>query len=157
MTAPDLKHVSLLWAAPERAADIAAMHERLFDPAWTEDSIVQLLDSPAATSFIAQLATPRVSVGFILGQVAADEAEILSLGVAPELQRRGIGRQLVNGLARAAQRAGAKRLFLEVAADNSAAIGLYRALGFAEVSRRAGYYERKAGPAADALVLQLAL
>ncbi len=153
----DPKLVSLLWASPERAEEIAAMHARLFDPAWDQESVARLLDGPAATAFIAQLAQPRVAVGFIIGQVAADQAEILTVGVAPELQRRGLGQLLVNGLIRAARRAEAKRLFLDVAADNAAAIGLYQRMGFAEVSRRAGYYARKEGPAVDALVLSLAL
>ena len=30
----NLKHVSLLWAAPERAEEIAVLHARIFDPAW---------------------------------------------------------------------------------------------------------------------------
>ena len=73
------------------------------------------------------------------------------------MQQRSLGGQLVGGLIRAARRAEAKRLFLEVADDNAAALALYRRLGFVEVGRRQRYYERPAVPAVDALVLQLAL
>jgi ribosomal-protein-alanine N-acetyltransferase len=71
-----------------------------------------------------------------------------------ELQRRGIGLLLVDGIARALAGAGAQRLFLEVAADNPGAIGLYSLRGFVEVGRRRGYYARPGRPAVDALVLE---
>lgn len=154
----DERTVSLLWAGPERAAEIASLHNALFDDGWDERSVQSLLESPASTAFVAQIgAAPKITVGFILGQIAADEAEILSIGVAPELQRRGLGRRLVEGLARAARRAEGKRLFLEVAADNVKAQGLYRALGFKDVGQRKGYYKRKDQPAVDAHILALPL
>lgn len=154
----DTRTVSLLWAGPERAAEIAFLHSALFDEGWNEASVQKLLESPASTAFIAQIgAQHKITVGFILGQLAADEAEVLSIGVAPELQRRGLGRRLVDGLARAAKRAEGKRLFLEVAADNTKAQGLYRALGFKDVGLRKAYYKRKDGPAVDAHILAMAL
>jgi ribosomal-protein-alanine N-acetyltransferase len=153
----DPKIVSLLWAGPERAAEIAGMHARLFPPGWGEEGVARMLDNPAATSFVAQVGAPKITVGYVMGQVTADEAEILSLGVAPELQRRGLGTQLVNGLIRAVQRAEAKRLYLEVAADNAPAIALYGKLGFAETTRRKGYYHRPGASPVDAVVLQKAL
>jgi [ribosomal protein S18]-alanine N-acetyltransferase len=153
----NVKHVSLLWAAPERAAEIAALHMRLFTPGWDEASIKSLLEHPAATSLIAVSGEPKVITGFVIGQLAADEAEILSIGTAPDWQRAGLGRKLVEGLARAAKRGDAKRLFLEVAEDNVAGLALYRGLGFTETGRRKKYYQRPDGPAVDALMLALDL
>jgi [ribosomal protein S18]-alanine N-acetyltransferase len=154
---PDPKYVSLLWAGPDRAAEVAALHAQLFDPAWPEDSIRTSLDHPASTAFIAFDGRARQAVGFVMGQLAADEAEILSIGVAPAWQRHGLGKRMVEGLARAIERAEAKRLFLEVAADNDAAMGLYLSMGFSATGLRRGYYERNGAPAADALTLALTL
>lgn len=151
----NIKHVSLLWAAPERAGEIAALHKRLFDPSWDEASIQNLLEHPAATSLVAVAGDPKVISGFVIGQLAADEAEILSIGVAPDWQRSGLGRMLIEGLIRAVKRGEAKRLFLEVAEDNVAALALYKSLQFTEIGRRKRYYERPSGAAADALVLAL--
>jgi ribosomal-protein-alanine N-acetyltransferase len=159
-TAPqpvDPKYLSLLWAGPDRAAEIAALHEKLFDPPWDAATVRPLLDHPGSTAFVALLGQPKATVGFVLGQIAADEAEILSIGVAPEWQRRGLGRRLVEGLARAVARAEVKRLILEVADDNAAAHALYRGLGFTEVGRRRNYYHRTSGSPVDALLLALAL
>ena len=81
----------------------------------------------------------------------------MSVGVASEWQKLGLGRRLVDGLARAVKRAEARRLFLEVATDNAGAIALYRAAGFSEQGRRKAYYKRADGTAADALTLALDL
>lgn len=153
----DPKLVSLLWAGPDRAGDIAALHGVLFDPPWGEKAIAGLLDHPASTAFVAVIGNPKEVAGFMMGQLAADEGEILSIGVSPKWQRRGLGRLLVEGLARALKRAEARRMFLEVAADNAAALALYRVLGFSETGRRKGYYQRKDAPSVDALTLALSL
>lgn len=150
--------VSLLWATPDRAAAIADVHRALFPEPWDIAAIVSLLERPGATSLIAEAGEPRALAGFVIGQIAADEAEVISIGVAPAAQRRGIARQLLEGLIRAAKRAEAKRLYLEVAEDNAPALALYRRLGFAETGRRKGYYTRRApASAADAVVMTLVL
>jgi ribosomal-protein-alanine N-acetyltransferase len=156
-TPPDPKNLSLLWASPERAEEIAALHARLFNPPWDAESITRSVEHPASASFIAQVREPRLLAGFVIGRIAADEAEILSIGVAPEWQRRGIGRHMVEGLVRAARRADVTRLFLEVATDNEPAIALYKSLGFKTAGRRKAYYERAGAENVDAVILALAL
>jgi [ribosomal protein S18]-alanine N-acetyltransferase len=160
----NIKHISLLWAAPERSAEIAALHARLFVPPWDEPAVKSLLEHPAATSLVAvandpkgKPDDPKILCGFIIGQLTADEAEILSVGVAPDWQRTGLGKMLVEGLMRAVKRGEAKRLFLEVAEDNTAAIALYRRLGFIETGRRQRYYVRPGKAAVDALNLAITL
>lgn len=153
----NIKHVSLLWAAPDRSSEIAALHKRLFYPAWDEAAVKALLEHPASTSLVAVAGDPKAVAGFIIGQLAADEAEILSVGVAPDWQRTGLGKMLVEGLIRAARRGEAKRVFLDVAADNAGAIQLYKSLNFSETGRRKAYYQRANGPAADALLFALDL
>lgn len=154
----DPKYVSLLWAGPEQAGQIANLHAELFNPAWSEESVRALLDHPASTAFMAMVGgAPKTCVGFVMAQLAADEAEILTIGVAKDWQRKGIGKRLIEGAARAAQRAEAKKLFLEVAADNDAAMELYRSAGFLGIGLRRGYYARSGGAAVDAVTLALKL
>jgi [ribosomal protein S18]-alanine N-acetyltransferase len=157
MSAIDYRHVSILWASPEHAAELANLHTGLFDAPWDAAAFTSLLSHPGSTAFLARVGAPPQTAGFILGQLAADEAEILTLGVGKGSQRNGIGKRLVEALARAAKRAEARRLFLEVAADNAPALALYKGLGFAEVGRRKGYYERTGAPPQDALSLALTL
>jgi ribosomal-protein-alanine N-acetyltransferase len=153
----DPKNVSLLWASPDRAADIAKLHARLFDPPWDAGSIAQLIEHPAAAALVVQVRESKTLVGFVIGQIAADEAEILSVGVAPEWQRRGIARHMIEGLVRAAERADVRCLYLEVAADNATALKLYKGLGFAAAGRRKAYYRRPGSQPVDAIVLALDL
>ena len=47
----------------------------------------------------------------------------------------------------------AKRMILEVAADNPAAIKVYSRLGFTKLSERKGYYARPDGQPATAFVM----
>jgi ribosomal-protein-alanine N-acetyltransferase len=160
MTTPekrDVNLVSLLWAGPESSAEVSALHASLFDQPWDSASLARLLEHPGATTLIARTGFPKATVGFVLGQVAADEAEIISIGVAKEWQGVGLGKRLVEGLERALKRAGAKRIFLEVAEDNTAARALYEGHGFTEATRRKGYYPRAGSPAVDALVMSKAL
>jgi ribosomal-protein-alanine N-acetyltransferase len=153
----DYRHTSILWASPEHAAELAQLHAGLFEKPWDADSFSRLLSHPGSTSFLARVGAPAQTVGFIVSQLAADEAEILTLGVRRDSQRHGIARRLVEALARAARKAEARRLFLEVGQSNAAALGLYKGLGFQQVGQRKGYYEHAGAPAEDALVLALAL
>lgn len=149
--------ISLLWATPADAATLASLHGTLFDTPWTTESFAAMADDPGSLLLVARTAGQPEPLAFIAGRVMADEAEVLMLAVRADAQRTGIGRLLVEGVARAAKRAGAASIYLEVAADNVPAIGLYRACGFSETGRRANYYSTPGGPARDALVLALPL
>lgn len=94
--------------------------------------------------------------GFALSRLVLDEAELLSVVVAPELRRRGCGRSLLEMHFQQLAHAGARRLFLEVEEGNAPALALYRLLGFRQIGRRRGYYGRE-GTAADALTFGLDL
>jgi len=153
----DPKHISILWATADHAVQLAPMHARLFDSGWSESAFLNLLSQPTSTAFVAQIGNPHTTIGFVIGRLAADEAEILTLGVAPEVQRRGVGQLLVEALKRAAKQAEAKRMFLEVAASNEAAIELYSALNFKETGRRNDYYAQSGGTREDALILAVDL
>ena len=54
----------------------------------------------------------------------------LGMGLLPEYRGRGLGRQLAVHAISAARQMGIERIELEVFASNTAAIALYRALGF---------------------------
>jgi ribosomal-protein-alanine N-acetyltransferase len=95
-------------------------------------------------------------VGYAILRHVLDEAELLTIGVAAESQRKGVGRGLLNGLIRMSRDSMLRRLFLEVRRSNHAAIALYRAAGFAEVGIRKEYY-RNAEGAEDAIVMACTL
>jgi ribosomal-protein-alanine N-acetyltransferase len=157
MPAPNARGLSLLKASPADAQDCAKLHADLFDPAWDARSFASLLGQPAALAFVARQGAPGETVAFILGQVAADEAEILTLGVHAGWRRQGVASRLIEALIAAARAAGARALFLDVAAANTAALALYRRLRFEERGRRRAYYVTANAAPVDAVTFALAL
>ena len=92
--------------------------------------------------------------GYVVAHHAADEGEILNLGVARAHRRRGLGRALVEQVLAALAARGVRVVYLEVRESNAGARRLYEAFGFREVTRRARYYRR---PVEDAVVLSAKL
>lgn len=91
--------------------------------------------------------------GFVLGRVIADEAELLTLAVAPGARRAGRGRALLAAFEAEAAARGAVSAFLEVAADNAAARALYAGAGWSETGRRRAYYSAPGGARVDAVLM----
>jgi ribosomal-protein-alanine N-acetyltransferase len=125
---------------------LAALHAAAFPDRerWGPDAIRLMLEMPGAFG----LHLP--AQGFVLARVAADEAEILTLAVAPGARRQGHGGALLAAAMAQAVARGATVMFLEVAEGNAAARALYAMGGFAEAGRRRRYYP----DGADALVLR---
>jgi [ribosomal protein S18]-alanine N-acetyltransferase len=147
-------HLSLLSASAAAAGEMAQLHAELFEPAWDAPSFAKLLAHPAALALQARSPAQQELAGFILGLVAADEAEIITLAVRACRQRQGIATRLIEALARSACTAGAGCLRLEVDAGNTAALALYRQRGFLETGRRVAYYTKHNAAAADAVTFR---
>jgi ribosomal-protein-alanine N-acetyltransferase len=129
------------------------LHSQAFDKPWSAQDISALIGGAGAYAVLAQDAAP---LGMVMARVLFEEAEILTLAVAPSARRRGIGAALVTAAAGLARQGGAQALVLEVGEDNPAAIALYGACGFVHVGRRRNYYDR-AGRQIDALLMKLDL
>lgn len=95
--------------------------------------------------------------GFALIRTIAGESELLTIAVAPEARRQGLGRAVLGQAVQAARAKGADEMFLEVAADNRPAIWLYESSGFSAVGRRAGYYRQPDGHRVDAVLMARAI
>ena len=126
-------------ARPRDAAAIAALHAASFQRGWGEDEVYRLLMDCTVVTHRAMIG--RTMVGFILSRTAADEAEILSVAIAPARRGRGLARPLLDLHLRRLAGLGARAVFLEVDEHNAPANRLYRGAGFHEVGRRQGYYE----------------
>lgn len=112
---------------------------------WSADEMAGLIAAPGGFAVSAEQ-------GFALGRAIAGEAELITIAVAPEARRQGTGHALLAAFEAKALARGTETAFLEVAADNIPALALYRAAGWTETGRRAGYYARAAG-AVDAITM----
>jgi [ribosomal protein S18]-alanine N-acetyltransferase len=131
------------------AGVMADIHKSAFAPAdvWSRDVMLLQLGMQLTFGLVYSRA------GMILGRVAADEAEILTLAVDPGQRRRGIGAALLGAAMARAGGLGATSMFLEVAVTNRAARALYAAYGFSEAGLRRHYYT----DGTDALILRSTL
>jgi [ribosomal protein S18]-alanine N-acetyltransferase len=148
--------LSIRTLRPHDGQTAAILHARCFaelgERAWSADEFTGLLATPGCLGLL--LIADQQPHGFAVARVAADEAEVLTLGVVPAARRRGGGSRLLSSLERRCRRRGARSLFLDVAEDNVPARRLYAARGFTVVGRREAYFDRKHGSAA-ALVMRL--
>jgi ribosomal-protein-alanine N-acetyltransferase len=95
-------------------------------------------------------------VAYAIMSVAAGEAHLLNLCVAPAARRAGLGAQLLETVLERASNAGAERMHLEVRPSNEAAIALYVKSGFERIGVRKRYYRASSG-SEDAVLLARAI
>ncbi len=138
----------------ERSAECASLHASSFAYPWREADFEQLLAAPE-TSARGAIETKEANLaGFILSRCALDEAEILTLAVAPAWRRNGVGRSLLASHLAGLAAMGITRVFLEVDVDNLAARRLYASFGFRQVGERKAYYRTSDAGPATALVMR---
>ena len=88
--------------------------------------------------------------------MAAGEAHVLNICVAPQQQRQGLARFLLKHLLMVARAASVALMLLEVRVSNVAAQALYAQFGFRHLGQRKAYYPARLGRE-DAIVLGLDL
>lgn len=129
---------------------LAQAHAACFpDEAWDSAALATILAMAGTEGHIARSGTGAIC-GLLITQRLGEDAEILTLGVLPGERRRGIATTLLEHFLAQARAAGAAHIMLEVAADNAAALALYRSLGFVHDGTRRNYYRRAAGTSMDA-------
>ncbi len=138
---------------PRDVAAVAALEVACNPSPWSAEALAPYAEGGDSKSGLVAELEGSV-VGYLIASRAADEAEILQLGVAPSHRRRGIARILLRELFARLKASGTGAVYLEVRAGNAAALALYASLGFVEAGVRKGYYEANAE---NAVLLKRAL
>lgn len=134
------------------APRLSQLHRASFHRGWGVDEFEQILIERNALAH--RLRLGGSTIGFIVSRIAADEAEILSVAVAPKYRGRGFSRDLLRmHLGHLAGR-GLKTVFLEVEENNRPARALYERAGFRVVGRRDRYYRDSSGAQLNAVVMR---
>ncbi len=131
---------------PAHSDDAAAIYRLSFpqpwERPWSGGEFSALLATPGCFGHLLLDGGDDRPCGLILLRVAADEAEILTIGVVPARRRRhGAARLLERATADCVAR-GVRVLFLDVAGDNEPARRFYERGGFSVIGTRPSYYAR---------------
>lgn len=114
--------------------DLAKLHQTCFPhKPWGADDFADLQKS--GCEIIAS------QNGFIVWRATLDEAEIITIGVHPDARRSGIAAAMLGIIEGDLKKRGIKHIFLEVAADNAPARGLYTGNGYKQIGVRPKYYD----------------
>jgi len=141
----------------DHAVRLAELHAHGFARPWSPIDFEQLLADRAVVGDGLFVGRDRGVQGFCLSRTVIDEAEILTIAIAPALRGRGYARILLEKHLEALIGRRVARVHLEVDESNRAALALYRRFGFTETGRRAGYYHQADGSRATALTMTLTL
>ena len=114
--------------------EIVALHKQCFpDKPWSESDFMELKKS--GCEIVAS------KNGFIVWRTTADEAEIITIGVAPNMRRSGIAESMILLMEQELKKQSVVNIFLEVSEVNCPAKKLYEKLGFKAVGKRQKYYD----------------
>ncbi len=103
---------------------------------------------PGMFAYLIRYATTLVALddsriaGFIIGYASGETGFIYTLDVHPEYRRKGVGSMLIRALEEILRSQGTRRIRLEAAVKNSAALELYRKAGYREKELLRNYYGR---------------
>lgn len=140
---------------------VAMIEAQAFGTILGQHRLLELLKNPVCFGFVDDLKRtgevfdcPIILAGYLFANIIVDEAEILSIAILADYQNLGKGNDLLKYFIAFIKEKNVKTVFLEVAADNKAALTLYHSQGFSECSRRLAYYKRFDGRC-DAIKMKL--
>ena len=141
---------------PATPADLGAIMalERASFPtdAWSEAMMREELASPYGHYLVLEQAGRVAGYAGLRALAGARDADVQTIAIAESARGRGQGRTLLRALLEEAGRRRVREVFLDVRADNPVAQSLYASEGFAEIGRRARYYQPDG---VDAIVMKL--
>lgn len=126
----------------ELAQKIAPIEADLFGKgSWNESMISQELQATMRAYYAEIDENTHTLCGYAGYWFDGDDAQIMTIGVAKQYQRKGVASKLLLTMIKTAKQIGAKRMLLEVRVDNVPALALYNRFGFAKMGLRKRYYQ----------------
>lgn len=133
--------------------DIESVYEietLCFSMPWSKESLMAELKNIYAIYYVFE--QDSKVWGFAGMHRIVDEGHITNVAVHPQRRRQGIGKALLNKLIEDAKENNLIGVTLEVRSKNTAAVQLYKSLGFEEAGIRKNYY---ICPQDDAIIMWL--
>lgn len=119
---------------------ILELEQQLFTSAWQEeDFIYELKANPFSYNYV--LEENNEIIGYAGLWITYEQAQITTIGVRKESQRKGYASLLMNHLLEVVRSKNCEQFSLEVRVSNESAIKLYEKFGFKNVGIRKNYYQ----------------
>lgn len=125
---------------PEDLDRVWELEKMLFSDAWTRANLEDTFRFPSYRAMVVRDKESRKAMGYLLFMAAADEGELLRIGVDPSCRKRGIGQALMEAMETYAREQEITVIFLEVRESNLPARSLYEKNGFVLLGIRKNYY-----------------
>lgn len=117
---------------------MACLERSCFSLPWNARQCRDAFSQPSFAAF--GFLRDNMLVAYVSLYHVRPEIEILNLAVSPSERRKGLGRRLLGLVLQAVAKMGMQKATLEVRQGNTAAISLYRSLGFCQCGKRPRYY-----------------
>ena len=139
-TKPTTRRISISFnrLSSVEIASVLSIEEHNSDYPWSKLQFTTSIENSKNLCYC--LSLNGKTIGYLIAMLAGDTADILNIGIDPDLQRQGYGRGLLNHLNEELRKRNIREIFLEVRAGNKSAIRFYKRQGFEEISVRKNYY-----------------
>ena len=109
--------------------------------AWTEALFLGELSEVPVSRKVAVAEFEGQVIGYVSLRFVGRQGDVNTIAIAKDFQRKGFGNHLLAWLFMTAKDLGVRELFLDVRADNLAAIEMYKKAGFDRIDIRRNYYD----------------
>jgi ribosomal-protein-alanine N-acetyltransferase len=140
---------------PADLLSVLAIENVSFPNPWHESTFRgEIQHRPISFPYVVVHSVLRKVIGYIIYWQIGEEVQINNIAVHPDFRRLGIGEAVLRQVIEEVKLRGVRLVTLEVRPSNTAALSLYKKIGFRLLTIRRGYYSN---PVEDALVLALHL
>ena len=150
-TAVEVQFAPLL---AEHIDAVVQIEQRAYAHPWNRTNFSDALQSGYQAQM---LLADETLLGYFVAMEGVEEVHLLNITVAPEFQRQGWSRVMLDALTLWARGRQAQWLWLEVRVGNTRAMHVYEAQGYARVGVRKDNYPAGHGKREDAVVMGLKL
>lgn len=109
-----------------------------------KDFLYEMHENPVSQVNVIEYSNPSLGlkaiVGFIDYWITFDSGTIVQIAVHPDIQRTGVGSELMDDMIKDVKANKVRTMTLEVRASNTKAINFYKKFGFEISHKKEGYY-----------------
>lgn len=136
----------------EDVAAVAALEQKIFPDAWSENAILETWKQRQTMLLIAL--EDREIIGYLILYFVLEDGEIARIAVSEEHRRKGVAGKMLRELALLCRENGVNRLMLDVRESNEPAKAFYVKHGFEVDGIRKNYYSN---PTENAVLMSVPL